>query len=60
MKVSKLQPIRVSIVDTEKPIRSREILKFSLRSMRDLSLVGIQQGNSKERIKQKFKSVHSG
>ena len=60
MKVSKLQPIRVSIVDTEKPIRSREILKFSLRSMREISLVGIQQGNSKERIKQKFKSVHSG
>ena len=31
-----MQPIRVSIVETEQPIRIREILKFYAQSMRTL------------------------
>ena len=55
-----MQPIRVSIVETEQPIRSREILKFRAQSMRELSLVGIQQEYLAERIKKKIRSVHGG
>ena len=46
-----MQPIRVSIVETEQPIRSREILKFRAQSMRELSLVGIQQEYLREGLR---------
>ena len=54
-----MQPIRVSIEETEQPIKSREILKFFGQSENSL-FVGIQQGYHKERIKMKIESVHSG
>ena len=55
-----MQPIRVLIVETERPIRSREIVRFCPRSIRELSLVGIQLGISKREVSEKIKSVHSG
>ena len=51
-----MQPIRVSIEETEQPIRNREILKFCALSMREFSLDGIQQGDPKQRIQKKIKS----
>ena len=54
-----MQPIRVSIVETDQPIKGREILKFFTWSPGELSLVGIQQRYKKEIIQKKIKSVHS-
>ena len=42
----------------QKPDSQSEARKFVAQSMRELSKVG--QGHTKERIKQKIKSVHSG
>ena len=55
-----MQPIRVLIVETERPIRSQEIVRFCPRSIRELSLVGIQLGISKREVSEKIKSVQSG
>ena len=41
MKVYKMQPIRVSIVKTEQPIKSRENMKYCARPMIKLSWVGL-------------------
>ena len=47
----------MSFAETEQPIGSREVC---LQSLRELLLVGTQQGYPKERTKQKIKNVHSG
>lgn len=55
--MSKIQPVRSRF---EKPKSQSEAGKFCAQLMRELSMVGTRQGYSKERIKQKINSVHSG
>ena len=56
MKVSKLNQSECRL---HKPNIQSKAEIFLAQLMRELSLVGTQQGNPQERIKHKIKSVHS-
>ena len=55
-----MQPIRVSIEETEQPIRSREILKFCAQSMREFSHGWNPAGRSKTKDSEENQKSHSG
>ena len=59
-KFYRIQPINVDCRTRTAHQKSRNFEILHAQSMRDLSLAVIQQGNPKERIKHKIKSVNSG